>query len=151
MATPLSDPSLSPLRTVAVVGLGTMGTGIAEVLARAGREVIGIDISERAARQAVASLEASTARAVSRERITPQERSDILARFRTFTDLQAAAEAELVIEVVPESYELKSQVFHALDAIVAPTAILATGTNALSVTRLAADSAHPERVLGLHF
>ncbi|MEU9102068.1 3-hydroxybutyryl-CoA dehydrogenase [Streptomyces sp. NPDC048361] len=140
-----------PLNTVAVVGLGTMGTGIAEVLARAGREVIGIDISERAGRQAVAALEASTARAVSRERITPQERGDILARFRTFTDLQAAAEAELVIEVVPESYELKHQVFHALDSIVAPTAILATGTNALSVTRLAADSAHPERVLGLHF
>ncbi len=140
-----------PLNTVAVVGLGTMGTGIAEVLARAGREVIGIDISERAGRQAVASLEASTARSVARERITPQERGDILARFRTFTDLQAAAEAELVIEVVPESYELKHQVFQALDAIVAPTAILATGTNALSVTRLAADSAHPERVIGLHF
>ncbi|MFJ8310335.1 MULTISPECIES: 3-hydroxyacyl-CoA dehydrogenase family protein [unclassified Streptomyces] len=140
-----------PLNTVAVVGLGTMGTGIAEVLARAGREVIGIDISERAARQAVVSLEASTARAVARERITERERGDILARFRTFTDLQAAAEAELVIEVVPESYELKQQVFHALDTIVAPTAILATGTNALSVTRLAADSAHPERVLGLHF
>ncbi|MFD7013621.1 3-hydroxyacyl-CoA dehydrogenase family protein [Streptomyces sp. NPDC059161] len=140
-----------PLNTVAVVGLGTMGTGIAEVLARAGREVIGIDISERAARQAVVSLEASTARAVARERITERERGDILARFRTFTDLQAAAEAELVIEVVPESYELKQQVFHALDTIIAPTAILATGTNALSVTRLAADSAHPERVLGLHF
>ncbi|MEU3369161.1 3-hydroxyacyl-CoA dehydrogenase family protein [Streptomyces sp. NPDC006711] len=140
-----------PLNTVAVVGLGTMGTGIAEVLARAGREVIGIDISEHAARQAVSCLEASTARAVSRERITPQERGDILARFRTFTDLQAAAEADLVIEVVPESYELKHQVFQALDSIVAPTTILATGTNALSVTRLAADSAHPERVLGLHF
>ncbi|PKV88789.1 3-hydroxyacyl-CoA dehydrogenase family protein [Streptomyces sp. TLI_146] len=141
----------TPLNTVAVVGLGTMGTGIADVLARAGREVIGIDISEQAARRAVASLEASTARAVARERITEEERRDVLARFRTFTDLQAAAEADLVIEVVPESYELKQQVFAALDAIVAPTAILATGTNALSVTRLAAESSHPERVLGLHF
>ncbi|MEU5432859.1 3-hydroxybutyryl-CoA dehydrogenase [Streptomyces sp. NPDC020719] len=141
----------TPLNTVAVVGLGTMGTGIAEVLARAGREVIGIDISEHAGRQAVACLEASTARAVARERITEEERRDVLARLRTFTDLQAAAEADLVIEVVPESYELKQQVFAALDAIVAPTAILATGTNALSVTRLAAESSHPERVLGLHF
>ncbi|MFD9793538.1 3-hydroxyacyl-CoA dehydrogenase family protein [Streptomyces sp. NPDC059070] len=141
----------TPLNTVAVVGLGTMGTGIAEVLTRAGREVIGIDVSERAARRAVAALEASTARAVTRERLTEEERRDVLARFRTFTDLQAAAEAELVIEVVPESYELKQQVFAALDKIVAPTAILATGTNALSVTRLAAESAHPERVLGLHF
>ncbi|MER6773717.1 3-hydroxybutyryl-CoA dehydrogenase [Streptomyces bacillaris] len=141
----------TPLSTIAVVGLGTMGTGIAEVLALAGREVIGIDISEAAARQAVTSLEASTARAVGRGRITEQERADALARFRTSDALAAAADAELVIEVVPESYELKQQVFRELDAIVPPTAILATGTNALSVTRLAAESQRPERVLGLHF
>ncbi|MGW4159768.1 3-hydroxyacyl-CoA dehydrogenase family protein [Streptomyces sp. NPDC004788] len=141
----------TPLSTIAVVGLGTMGTGIADVLARAGREVIGIDISENAAAQAVAALEASTARAVARERITEEERQDVLARFRTYTDLQAAADADLVIEVVPESYETKQEVFRALDGIVRPDAIIATGTNALSVTRLAADSAHPERVLGLHF
>ncbi|MEE1743308.1 MULTISPECIES: 3-hydroxyacyl-CoA dehydrogenase family protein [unclassified Streptomyces] len=140
-----------PLSTIAVVGLGTMGTGIAEVLARAGHEVIGIDISEAAARRAVATLDASTARAVRRGRLTEEERSDVLARFRTFTGLRAAAEAELVIEVVPESYEIKQQVFRELDAIVSPTTILATGTNALSVTRLAAESLHPERVLGLHF
>ncbi|MFD3531713.1 3-hydroxyacyl-CoA dehydrogenase family protein [Streptomyces sp. NPDC058664] len=141
----------TPLSTIAVVGLGTMGTGIADVLARAGREVIGIDISDTAAAQAVAALEASTARAVARERITEEERQDVLARFRTFSDLQAAADADLVIEVVPESYEAKQEVFRALDGIVRPDAVLATGTNALSVTRLAADSAHPERVLGLHF
>ncbi|MEU1229131.1 3-hydroxybutyryl-CoA dehydrogenase [Streptomyces sp. NPDC005828] len=141
----------TPLSTIAVVGLGTMGSGIADVLARAGREVIGIDISDAAAAQAVAALESSTARAVARERITEEERQDVLARFRTFSDLQAAADADLVIEVVPESYEAKQEVFRALDGIVRPDAILATGTNALSVTRLAADSAHPERVLGLHF
>lgn len=141
----------TPFTTIAVVGLGTMGTGIAEVLARAGREVIGIDIDQAAARRAVASLEASTARAVRRERLTERERGDVLARFRTFSDLSAAADAELVIEVVPESYEIKQQVIRELDAVVAPGAILATGTNALSVTRLAAESMRPERVLGLHF
>ncbi|MFJ8938773.1 3-hydroxyacyl-CoA dehydrogenase family protein [Streptomyces sp. NPDC102365] len=154
MATPLSDPSLSsvsPLRTVAVVGLGTMGTGIAEILARAGREVVGIDISEAAAAQAVGALESSTARAVLRGRISEQERHDTLTRFRTSTDLRAAADADLVIEVAPESYEIKHQIFRELDGVVRPGTILATGTNALSVTRLAADSAHPERVLGLHF
>ncbi|MEV0745596.1 3-hydroxybutyryl-CoA dehydrogenase [Streptomyces sp. NPDC050273] len=141
----------TPFSTIAVVGLGTMGTGIAEVLVCAGREVIGIDIDDATARRAVASLEASTARAVQRERLTEEERRDALARFRTFSDLQAAAEADLVIEVVPETYEIKQQVFRELDAIVSPTAVLATGTNALSVTRLAAESQHPERVLGLHF
>ena len=79
------------------------------------------------------------------------ERRDILARFRTFRDLRAAADAELVIEVVPETYETKQQLFRELDALVSPDTILATGTNALSVTRLAAESAHPERVIGLHF
>ncbi|MGW1159501.1 3-hydroxyacyl-CoA dehydrogenase family protein [Streptomyces sp. NPDC002519] len=151
MATPLSDTPLSPLKTIAVIGLGTMGTGIAEVLTRTGREVVGVDISEAAATKAVGALAAATARAVSRGRLTEPEREDALARFRTFTDLSAAADADLVIEVVPESYEIKQQVFRALDGIVRPDAILATGTNALSVTRLAADTAHPERVLGLHF
>ncbi|MEV6314460.1 3-hydroxyacyl-CoA dehydrogenase family protein [Streptomyces sp. NPDC051776] len=147
------EPHSAPttLGTVAVVGLGTMGSGIAEVLARAGREVIGIDISDAAAVQATAALETSTARAVERGKITEQERQDVLARFRTFSDLQAAAEADLVIEVVPEHYDTKREVFAALDTIVRPDTILATGTNALSVTRLAADSARPERVLGVHF
>ncbi|MEU5399973.1 3-hydroxyacyl-CoA dehydrogenase family protein [Streptomyces sp. NPDC005963] len=141
-----------PLSTIAVVGLGTMGTGISELLATAGREVIGIDISPTATRRAVDRLEASTARSVRRGRITEAERQDVLARFRTFHELEAAAEADLVIEVVSESYEVKRQVFRALDRLVRPTAILATGTNALSVTQLAADSGrHPERVLGLHF
>ncbi|WPO70300.1 MULTISPECIES: 3-hydroxyacyl-CoA dehydrogenase [unclassified Streptomyces] len=148
MDAPLNDTSP---HTVAVIGLGTMGTGIAEVLARAGREVIGIDISQAAATQAVASLEASTARAVRRERLTDEERRDVLARFRTFTDLRAAADADLVIEVTPESYEIKQQVIRELDGVVRPDTIIATGTNALSVTRLAAESARPERVLGLHF
>ncbi|MFD6426420.1 3-hydroxyacyl-CoA dehydrogenase family protein [Streptomyces sp. NPDC060198] len=141
----------TPFSTIAVVGLGTMGTGIAEVLARAGREVIGIDTDPQAAARAVASLEVSTARAVSRERLTERERDDVLARFRTFSDLSAAADAQLVIEVVPESYEIKQQVIRELDAVVGPGTILATGTNALSVTRLAAESLRPERVLGLHF
>ncbi|MBB1243753.1 NAD(P)-binding domain-containing protein [Streptomyces durbertensis] len=140
-----------PLSTVAVVGLGTMGTGIAEVLARAGREVIGIDPDESAAAQAVLTLENSTARAVARGRLTEEERQDLLARFRTFGDLQAAADADLVIEVAPEDFDTKRTILRALDGIVRPTAILATGTNALSVTRLASDTAHPERVLGMHF
>ncbi|MEF9907567.1 3-hydroxyacyl-CoA dehydrogenase family protein [Streptomyces sp. P9-A2] len=154
MATPLSpqpDTPVSPLRTVAVVGLGTMGTGIAEVLAKAGREVVGIDISAAQATRCVATLESSTARAVERGRLTGEQRVELLARVTTSTDLAAAAGADLVIEVVPESYEVKQQIFRELDAVVRPETILATGTNALSVTRLAADSARPERVLGLHF
>jgi 3-hydroxybutyryl-CoA dehydrogenase len=128
-----------------------MGTGIAEVLTRAGHEVVGIDIDAAAARRAVTALERSTAHSVERGRFSEAERADALARFRTFPDLQAAAEADLVIEVVDERYDTKRDVFTALDALVKPEAILATGTNALSVTRLAAETARPDRVLGLHF
>ncbi|MER5715817.1 3-hydroxybutyryl-CoA dehydrogenase [Streptomyces sp. NPDC002132] len=151
MATPLSHTSQPSLRTIAVVGLGTMGAGITEVLAKAGREVIGIDVDETQTARCVAALESATARAVERGRLTEQERADALARLRTSTDLRDAADADLVIEVAPESYEVKQQIFRELDGIVRPETILATGTNALSVTRLAADSARPERVLGLHF
>ncbi|MCK1820273.1 3-hydroxybutyryl-CoA dehydrogenase [Streptomyces sp. XM83C] len=151
MAAPQPDPSLSPIETVAVVGLGTMGTGISEVLIRAGRTVIGIDISEAQAARCTSALESATARAVERGRLTEAERAEALARFRTSTVLSAAADADLVIEVAPESYEIKHQIIRELDEVVRPEAILATGTNALSVTRLAADSAHPERVLGMHF
>ena len=146
---PAAGPVSAPV--VAVVGLGTMGTGIAEVLTLAGHEVIGIDVSDAAARRAATGLERSTARAVERGRVTAAERAGALARFRTFPDLQAAAEADLVIEVVDECYETKRDVFTALDRIVRPDAVLATGTNALSVTRLAAETACPDRVVGLHF
>lgn len=144
------SPSI-PFPTVAVVGLGTMGTGLCEVLARAGREVVGIDVSEAAATGCVAALERATDRAVARGRLTEGDRAGVLARLRTFPDLRAAADADLVIEVVPESYEIKQQVIAGLDRVVRPGAVIATGTNALSVTRLAASSARPERVLGLHF
>ncbi|WP_404816604.1 3-hydroxyacyl-CoA dehydrogenase family protein [Streptomyces thermolineatus] len=140
-----------PLSVVAVVGLGTMGTGIAEVVARSGREVIGIDTDAEAARRAAAALEKSTARAVERGRLTESERADVLARFRVFPDLQAAADADLVIEVVPEQFDLKQEIFVELDRVCRPEAILATGTNALSVTRLASAVTRPERVVGLHF
>jgi 3-hydroxybutyryl-CoA dehydrogenase len=82
------SPSRAPLTTVAVVGLGTMGTGIAEILARAGRQVIGIDISESACRRAVTALEVATARAVGRERCTERERTATLERFRVSTSIR---------------------------------------------------------------
>ena len=136
------SPSRAPLTTVAVVGLGTMGTGIAEILARAGRQVIGIDISESAGRRAVTALEVATARAVGRGRMTERERTAALDRFRTATDVSAAADADLVIEVVPEDHGIKRDVFAALDAVVRPDTILSTGTNAF-MSCLAAAGSYP--------
>ncbi|WP_030900476.1 3-hydroxyacyl-CoA dehydrogenase family protein [Streptomyces sp. NRRL F-5126] len=139
------------ISTIAVVGLGTMGTGLAEALVLAGREVIGIDTDPEAAARASTALEASTARAARRGDLTEHQRCAAIAGLRTFTDVRAAADADLVVEVVPESYEDKCRVLRALDDVVRPGTVLATGTNALSVTRLAAGTRHPERVVGMHF
>ncbi|MCD0483198.1 3-hydroxyacyl-CoA dehydrogenase NAD-binding domain-containing protein [Streptacidiphilus sp. ASG 303] len=140
-----------PFPTVAVVGLGTMGAGIAVAAARSGRRVVGIELDGAAAEAARTRIEESTARAVARERITAEERTALLGRIAYTDRLADAAAADLVVEEVPEDLELKREVFAELDRVCPPGTVLATGTTALSVTRIASATARPERVLGLHF
>ncbi|MEV4612107.1 3-hydroxybutyryl-CoA dehydrogenase [Kitasatospora sp. NPDC049258] len=140
-----------PFPTVAVVGLGTMGAGVAVAVARSGRRVIGIEADQASAARALARIEEATAHAVERERFTPEARSALLALISVGHDLEAAAGADLVIEEVPEQLELKRRIFAELDRICPAGTVLATGTTALSVTRIAAATARPERVLGVHF
>ncbi|MFE2348044.1 3-hydroxyacyl-CoA dehydrogenase family protein [Kitasatospora cineracea] len=140
-----------PFPTVAVVGLGTMGAGVAVALARSGRRVIGVEAGPTQALRALGRIEASTARAVERGRLSADERAALLALIEVGDDLNAAARADLVVEEVPEDLELKRSLFAELDRICPPETVLATGTTALSVTRIAAATARPERVLGVHF
>ncbi|MFJ8434360.1 3-hydroxyacyl-CoA dehydrogenase family protein [Kitasatospora sp. NPDC094019] len=140
-----------PFPTVAVVGLGTMGAGVAVAVAASGRRVIGIEADEPSAARALARIEASTAHAVARERLTAEDRAGLLARLTVGHALDAAAGADLVIEEVPERLELKRELFAELDRICPAATVFATGTTALSVTRIAAATARPDRVLGLHF
>ncbi|OKJ06641.1 3-hydroxyacyl-CoA dehydrogenase family protein [Kitasatospora sp. CB01950] len=140
-----------PFPTVAVVGLGTMGAGVAVAVARSGRRVIGVEAGPAQAARALARIEASTARAVARDRLTAEERTALLSLIEVGDELTAAAQADLVIEEVPEDLELKRALFAELDRICPPGTVLATGTTALSVTRIAAATARPERVLGVHF
>ncbi|MFB7944777.1 3-hydroxyacyl-CoA dehydrogenase family protein [Kitasatospora phosalacinea] len=140
-----------PFPTVAVVGLGTMGAGVAVALARSGRRVIGVEAGPTQALRALDRIEASTARAVERGRLEADERAALLALIEVGDDLSAAAQADLVVEEVPEDLELKRSLFAELDRICPPGTVLATGTTALSVTRIAAATARPERVLGVHF
>ena len=136
---------------VAVVGLGTMGAGIAEVFARAGLAVVAIEIDPGALERGLAILERSLARAVTRGKLTETEKADILGRVRPATDFAAAAGADLAVEAVPERMEIKRQVFAELDRVCRPDAILSTNTSSLSVTAIAAGTASPARVAGLHF
>jgi 3-hydroxybutyryl-CoA dehydrogenase len=139
------------IRQVAVVGLGTMGAGIAEVFARAGLEVVAIEADPAALRRGLDLLERSLDRAVSRGRLAAAERYAVGAHVRPAGSYAEAAGADLAIEAVPERPELKRQVFAELDRVLPPHAILATNTSSLSVTAIAAATGRPGRVVGLHF
>jgi 3-hydroxybutyryl-CoA dehydrogenase len=134
-----------------VVGLGTMGAGIAQVLLEGGCEVVGRDVDDAALERARARIEAGLARRVEKGVRSEQERRAALTRLRLVRDLSELAGSQLVIEAIVEEIGAKSELFAALDEVCDVQAVLATNTSAISVTAIAAGSAHPERCLGLHF
>ncbi|WP_068113410.1 3-hydroxyacyl-CoA dehydrogenase family protein [Nocardioides dokdonensis] len=137
--------------TIGVVGLGTMGAGIAEVFARHGFSVVGVELDDDGVARGRRHLEASTGRAVTRGKVSEDEAAELLGRISTTTSLEDLAAADLVIEAVVESVATKQQIFRRLDAIVDPRTILATNTSSLSVTELSTATSHPGRVVGIHF
>ncbi|MCX6462579.1 MAG: 3-hydroxybutyryl-CoA dehydrogenase [Pseudonocardiales bacterium] len=138
-------------RTVGVVGLGTMGAGIVEVFARNGLQVIAAEVDAEAVERGRAHLETSTSRAVGRGKLTQEDADALLGRITTTTSLADLADADLVIEAVPESLDLKAAIFTELDKVCRPEAILASNTSSLSVTELAVRTGRPGKVVGLHF
>lgn len=134
-----------------MVGLGTMGSGIAEVLARGGWSVTGVEEQPDALARAEGRIAASTDYAESRGKLSDGEAAAVRARISYETHIDALAGCELVVEAVPELPELKRSVFARLDAVVAADAVLATNTSSLSVTALAASTSDPSRVVGVHF
>ncbi len=137
--------------TVGVIGLGTMGAGIVEVFARNGIDVFAVEVDDVALQRGRGVLAKSTGRALGRGKLTQEEHDALHGRVTYTTDLTDLATAQLVIEAVPEKLELKKQLLGALDAIVAPDAILATNTSSLPVTEIAVATANPKRVVGMHF
>jgi 3-hydroxybutyryl-CoA dehydrogenase len=137
---------------VGVVGAGTMGAGIAQVCVTAGHEVVLYDVDGAAVERGRARIGGSLARAVEKGRVDTAARDAALGRLRGATTLaQLGAESELVIEAALEDLGLKREIFRALDETAAADAILATNTSALSVGQIAAPTARPERVIGMHF
>ncbi|MEY9891909.1 3-hydroxybutyryl-CoA dehydrogenase [Catenulispora sp. MAP12-49] len=137
--------------TIGVVGLGTMGAGIAEVMARNGIKVIGVEVDDAGLARGRGHLQASVARAVKRGKLTDAEAAELTDRITFSTSLDDLAAAELVVEAVPEDLALKRSVFQRLDAICPPETVLATNTSALSVTEISVATARPSRVVGVHF
>jgi len=137
--------------TAAVVGLGTMGAGIAEVLARSGLRVIGIEVNQVALDKGQGRVNGSAERAVSRGKLTREDADALLGRISYSLELEAAVDADLVVEAVPERLALKKEIFGKLDSICRDQAVLATNTSSLPVTDIAVSTEHPRRVIGLHF
>lgn len=137
--------------TVGVVGLGTMGAGIAEVFARSGLHVVGVEVSEETLQRGRTHVEGSTERAVRRGKLSAAEQAALLGRIEFTTSLDALAGCDLVVEAVPEHLDLKRDVFAALDKVCRPDAVLATNTSSLSVTEISVATSRPSRVVGMHF
>jgi len=136
---------------VGVVGLGTMGAGIAQVCLQAGLEVIGREVELELGEAARGRIDHYLGRSVEKGRLTAEEKDAALDRLHLVTGLAELGGCQLVIEAVFEDLEVKQETFAALEHTVAPDAILATNTSALSVTQIAEATQSPERVVGLHF
>ncbi len=139
------------IRQVAVIGGGTMGNGIAHVFAQYGHDVVLIDVSEERLTRALETIGANLDRQVRKGTLEAEAREATLARLRTATDLAATAEAQLVVEAVPENVEMKLDLFRELDERTQPDAILVTNTSSISITALAGATRRPEQVIGMHF
>ncbi len=136
---------------VGVVGLGTMGAGIAQISVAAGHDTVGREVALELADRGRSTIERYLGRAVDKQRMSADEREAALARLTLTTDVSDLANCDLVIEAIVEELDAKRELFSELDRITRPDAVLATNTSALSVSQIAEAAQHPERVVGMHF
>jgi 3-hydroxybutyryl-CoA dehydrogenase len=156
LSTPRDDNTHAPtdgplIRTVAVLGAGTMGHGIAQVAAAGGFRVVLRDISEELTARALRAVESNLAKGVERGKVTEEERERALSNLRATTRLEETAGAQLYVEAVPELLELKRETLRAVESLNPTPFIFASNTSSLSITEIAEGSRRPERVVGMHF
>ena len=139
------------INTVGVIGAGTMGNGIAQVFAAKGYRVIMQDIDEQGLSRGMATIAGSLDRLIKSEKIGEQDKTSTLENIETSRDLSSLANVDLVIEAASENFEVKAKIFKQLDEICQPSSILASNTSSISLTKIAAQTSRPEKVIGMHF
>ncbi len=140
------------MKNIAVIGSGTMGNGIAHVFAQYGYAVQLIDISSAALEKALATISKNIDRQVSKGTLTEKDKTNILANIKTFTQLEEGVKSvDLVVEAASENIEVKLSIFKQLDKLCAAHTILASNTSSISITKIAAVTSRPDKVIGMHF
>jgi 3-hydroxybutyryl-CoA dehydrogenase len=139
------------IRRVGVVGAGTMGNGIAHVFARSGYDVILCDVEQRFVERAMETIAKNLEREVAKSKITPDDKAAALGRIQPVIKRERLADCDFIIEAATEKFEIKSEIFRDLDRLARPEIILASNTSSISITRLAALTKRPEKVIGMHF
>jgi 3-hydroxybutyryl-CoA dehydrogenase len=139
------------IKTVGVIGAGTMGNGIAHVLARSGYHVLLVEAQQAALDRGLQAISKNLEREVTKSKITAQERESALKRIDAVLDRRAVAKCDFVIEAAFEKFEVKQEIFRDLDQFCRPDVILSTNTSSISITRIAAQTRRPDKVIGMHF
>jgi len=139
------------IKTVGVIGGGTMGNGIAHVFAKSGFQVVLVEANQAALDRGIQAISKNLEREVARNKITAQDRTSALERIQGVLDRKALARCDFVVEAVFEKYEIKQEIFRELDQICRPEIILASNTSSISITKIAANTKRPDKVIGMHF
>ncbi|MBI4474056.1 MAG: 3-hydroxybutyryl-CoA dehydrogenase [Acidobacteria bacterium] len=142
---------MTSIETIAVIGAGTMGNGIAHVAARSGLKVILHDLEERFLERAVSTISKNLDREIAKGKITADDKAAALSRILTTTRNNSLSGADFVIEAAVENIETKTKIFQAMDAIARPGVILASNTSSISITKIASTTARPGKIIGMHF
>ena len=136
---------------IGVIGAGTMGHGIAQTAANAGFSVVMCDVSQDFVNRGVANISKSLDRFVKKETITEEQKGEILGRIKTTTNLEDLKDCTLIVEAATENFDIKKQIFEQLDKLTGPETILSSNTSSISITKIAAVTKRPEKVIGMHF
>jgi 3-hydroxybutyryl-CoA dehydrogenase len=147
----LLEANFMNIQRVGVVGAGTMGNGIAHVFARGGFHVVLCDVEQRFLDRALGMIAKNLDREVSKNKITADDKASALARIRPATDRGQLSDCDFVIEAATEKFDIKTEIFRDLDRVTRPEIILASNTSSISITKLAALTKRPEKVIGMHF